>query len=39
MAAADQAFMDKVFAFKTDPLAFVLWAFPWGEPCTDLAEK
>lgn len=39
MAAADQAFMEKVFAFKTNPLAFVLWAFPWGEPGTDLAEK
>ena len=31
--------MDKVFAFKTDPLAFVLWAFPWGEPGTDLHDK
>lgn len=31
--------MDKVLAFKVDPLAFVRWAFPWGEPGTDLEHE
>lgn len=25
--------------YSRDPLGFVLWAFPWGEPNTDLATK
>lgn len=26
-------------AFECDPLGFVLWAFPWGEPDTGLADE
>jgi len=40
MAAADpqERLIDQVGAFAQDPLGFVLFAFPWGEPGTVLAD-
>lgn len=31
--------MDKLASFALDPLGFVLWAFPWGEPGTPLENE
>lgn len=31
--------IDKLADFELDPLGFVLWAFPWGQEGTDLAEE
>lgn len=30
---------DELIRFRHDPLGFVLWAFPWGEPGTELANE
>src|SRR5271169_4461307 len=40
MAAADlnDMLIDEIAAFAQDPLGFVLFAFPWGEPGTVLAD-
>jgi hypothetical protein len=32
------AIADKLIEYRWDPLAYVLWAFPWGQPGTSLAE-
>lgn len=31
--------IDDLIRFRHDPLGFVLWAFPWGEPGTDLEHE
>lgn len=31
--------LDNLARFANDPLGFVLWAFPWGEPGTPLEDK
>lgn len=31
--------IDQLIDFEYDPLGFVLWAFPWGEPGTSLADE
>lgn len=31
--------LDKLAEYELDPLGFVLWAFPWGQPGTSLAKK
>jgi hypothetical protein len=33
-----EALFDGLERYRQDPLGFVLWAFPWGEPGTPLAE-
>jgi hypothetical protein len=30
---------DKLASFESDPLGFVMWAFPWGEPGTSLENE
>lgn len=30
--------VEELARFKSDPLGFVIWAFPWGEPGTELAH-
>jgi hypothetical protein len=37
MTPLDELF-DKLASFSFDPLGFVLWAFPWGEPGTPLEK-
>ena len=32
----EQQLIARIFAFKDDPLSFVLFAFPWGKPGTPL---
>tara|TARA_R110000772_G_C13264260_1_gene435657 strand:+ start:18 stop:1547 length:1530 start_codon:yes stop_codon:yes gene_type:complete len=34
----EEQLMLKLFSFKDDPLGFVLYAFPWGQPNTPLAN-
>lgn len=29
---SDDALLERLAEFQNDPLAFVLWAFPWGDP-------
>ena len=36
--ALDELF-DNLARFQNDPLGFVLWAFPWGEPGTSLEDE
>lgn len=31
--------LDKLIDFEFDPAGFVAWAFPWGQPTTELANK
>lgn len=31
--------LDDLARFELDPLGFILWAFPWGEPGTSLADQ
>src|SRR5262245_38938167 len=31
--------LDKLAEYQNDPYGFVLWAFPWGEPGTSLANE
>jgi len=31
--------VEQLAAYEFDPLGFVLWAFPWGEPGTDLEHE
>ena len=39
LAAADvEMVLDDLASFECDPLGFVLWAFPWGEKGTSLAD-
>lgn len=33
------ALIDDLASFAYDPYAFVMWAFPWGEPGTELANE
>lgn len=33
------ALADELATFEFDPYGFVLWAFPWGEPGTSLADE
>ena len=35
----EQQLIDDIVGFEHDPLGFVLYAFPWGEPGTDLEKK
>lgn len=35
----DEQLTEDVAGFHQDPLGFVLYAFPWGEPGTDLADR
>lgn len=35
----EQALVDDIANFRTDPLGFVLYAYPWGEKGTDLADR
>lgn len=32
----EESLIEELGSFAYDPLAFVMWAFPWGEPNTDL---
>lgn len=34
-----QALLDDLAALSWDPYKFVMWAFPWGEPDTELADS
>jgi hypothetical protein len=36
-ADIEQKLIDRVATFRTDPLGFVIFAFPWGEAGTELA--
>ena len=36
MTPEEEALVEELGSFATDPYAFVLWAFPWGEPGTEL---
>jgi hypothetical protein len=36
---ADERLADAVAQFRSDPLGFVLFAFPWGEPGSELADQ
>jgi hypothetical protein len=40
MAGTDlkHTLIDQVASYALDPLGFVLFAFPWGEPGTELAN-
>lgn len=38
MVAADEQLADQVAEFYADPLGFVLFAYPWGEPGTTLEK-
>lgn len=38
-ASPEQALIDDIGSFSLDPYGFVLYAFPWGEPGTDLADS
>lgn len=33
------ALLDDLARFTSDPLGYVLWAFPWGEPGSELADR
>lgn len=35
----EEALIEELGSFAYDPLAFVLWAFPWGEPGTELVDE
>jgi len=35
----DPQLIDDLASFSSDPLGFVLWAFPWGEPGSVLANR
>lgn len=35
----ETALMGRIFALKNDPLAFVLFAYPWGQKNTPLADQ
>jgi hypothetical protein len=37
-ADLEQKLIDRVATFRTDPLGFVIFAFPWGEAGTALAD-
>jgi hypothetical protein len=37
-AEIEQKLIDRVATFRTDPLGFVIFAFPWGEANTALAD-
>jgi hypothetical protein len=37
-ADLEQRLVDRVATFRTDPLGFVIFAFPWGEAGTALAD-
>lgn len=40
LAASDtELLLDDLAEFEFDPLGFVLWAFPWGEENTSLADE
>ena len=41
MAGTDlkHTLIDQVASYALDPLGFVLFAFPWGEPGTELANS
>lgn len=34
----NEELLDSLAEFSMDPLGFVLWAFPWGQPGTELEE-
>jgi hypothetical protein len=38
-APAQLTMLDQLSEFAMDPLGFVRWAFPWGEPGTELENK
>lgn len=38
-AATDPSLIEAAAQFKLDPLGFVMWAFPWGQPGTALADQ
>ena len=33
------ALLNQLASYHDDPLGFVMWAFPWGEPGTPLEKK
>lgn len=37
-AAAQDRLIERIRGFKDDPLGFVLWSYPWGEPGGPLAS-
>lgn len=37
-SSLDEQLIEELGSYAYDPLGFVLWAFPWGEPGTELAE-
>ena len=39
MTPEDLLLLDELGTYAYDPLAFVMWAFPWGEPGTELAKE
>ena len=39
MPAADEALADEIAGFYSDPLGFVLFAYPWGEAGTALSDQ
>ncbi len=38
MSTPVDALLDQLASFHDDPLGFVMWAFPWGEPDSDLRD-
>lgn len=38
-AGALDDLLDDLASFELDPLGFVMWAFPWGDPETSLADE
>lgn len=39
LLTTDEELISDLGGFAYDPLGFVLWAFPWGEPGTELANE
>ena len=35
----EQQLVEDILSFAQDPLGYVWYAFPWGEPGTELANK
>ena len=35
----EQQLVEDILSFANDPLGYVWYAFPWGEPGTELANK